>query len=400
MRSMRLKLYALFAALLLLLTDRFPETSFPRLIPWVAALLLACFALTGQGATVEPLKEKVDDLRQSILDRLFFTDPRDVFSLSTEGYYPEGPDQLGGKPNPSDHPVMQVSTPRTAYLRGVVLDEYNGRSWRNTTGGRRYLWQSPRLSQERIALFNQDLPPESVSADFTEPLNVSVRMLSDSASTLFVPQRIRDLTTGGEMVPYFSNASELFITRNLQSGDTWRVSAPMPIAGDAGLGTFLDLCATMDDPGWEAARERYTSLPSHLEQPVYALAASVSAAGNTPYEKVMALRTYLSREFYDGMNYRNFGQTRELPMDTVVETFVTFDATGIHPAIANPLPKAAQLVVQATAVREEMFMEAAAEWDESKLTAALCQDPLVQDFTRVRAVAGDIMRYNAQFVRK
>ena len=106
------------------------------------------------------------------------------------------------------------------------------------------------------------------------------------------------------------------------------------------------------------------------------------------------------REFYDVMNYRNFGQTRELPMDTVVETFVTFDATGIHPAIANPLPKAAQLVVQATAVREEMFMEAAAEWDESKLTAALCQDPLVQDFTRVRAVAGDIMRYNAQFVRK
>ena len=288
---------ALGAALLLLLTDRFPETSIPRLIPWVAALLLACFALTSQGATVEPLKEKVDDLRQSILDRLFFTDPRDVFSLSTEGYYPEGPDQLGGKPNPSDHPVMQVSTPRTAYLRGVVLDEYNGRSWRNTTGGRRYLWQSPRLSQERIALFNQDLPPESVSADFMEPLNVSVRMLSDSASTLFVPQRIRDLTTGGEMVPYFSNASELFITRNLQSGDTWRVSAPMPIAGDAGLGTFLDLCATMDDPGWEAARERYTSLPSHLEQPVYALAASVSAAGNTPYEKVMALRNYLSRGF-------------------------------------------------------------------------------------------------------
>ncbi len=106
------------------------------------------------------------------------------------------------------------------------------------------------------------------------------------------------------------------------------------------------------------------------------------------------------REFYDVMNYRNFGQTRELPMDTVVETFVTFDATGIHPAIANPLPKAAQLVVQATAVREEMFMEAAAEWDESKLTAALCQDPLVQDFTRVRAVAADIMRYNAQFVGK
>jgi hypothetical protein len=34
------------------------------------------------------------------------------------------------------------------------------------------------------------------------------------------------------------------------------------------------------------------------------------------------------------------------------------------------------------------------------LTAALCQDPLVQDFTRVRDVAKEIMDYNLQFVKK
>ena len=106
------------------------------------------------------------------------------------------------------------------------------------------------------------------------------------------------------------------------------------------------------------------------------------------------------RQFYDVMNYRNYGQTRELPMDTVVETFVTFDATGVHPAIANPLPSAARLVVQATALREEMFMEAAMEWDTDKLTAALCQDPLVQDFTRIRDVSREIMNYNQQFIKK
>ncbi|MBR5752251.1 MAG: hypothetical protein IKX84_07655, partial [Clostridia bacterium] len=117
-----------------------------------------------------------------------------------------------------------------------------------------------------------------------------------------------------------------------------------------------------------------------------------------PDRVIEALRG--GRQFYDVMNYRNFGQTRELPMDTVVETFVTFDATGVHPAIANPLPGAARLVVQATALREEMFMEAAVEWDENKLTAALCQDPLVQDFTRIRDVSRDIMNYNRQFVRE
>ena len=79
---------------------------------------------------------------------------------------------------------------------------------------------------------------------------------------------------------------------------------------------------------------------------------------------------------------------------------VTFDATGVHPAIANPLPKAAQAIVLPTALREELFMEAAAEWNAQKLTSAICVDPLVQDFTRVRDVVKDIMDYNAQWLPK
>jgi alpha-galactosidase/6-phospho-beta-glucosidase family protein len=106
------------------------------------------------------------------------------------------------------------------------------------------------------------------------------------------------------------------------------------------------------------------------------------------------------REFYDVMNYRNLGQVRELALDTVVETMCTFDGTGVHPAIANPLPKAAQAIVIPTALREEMFMEAAMEWDANKLTAALCVDPLVNDFLRVRDVVKELMDYNAQFLPK
>lgn len=106
------------------------------------------------------------------------------------------------------------------------------------------------------------------------------------------------------------------------------------------------------------------------------------------------------RPFYDVMNYRNLGQVRELPLNTVVETFVNVDATGFHPAIANPLPAAAQSIVIPTAMREKLFMEAAMEWSEEKLTSALCTDPLVQDFTRVRDVAKEILAYNAQFLPK
>lgn len=106
------------------------------------------------------------------------------------------------------------------------------------------------------------------------------------------------------------------------------------------------------------------------------------------------------RKYKDVCNYRNLGQVRELPKDFVVETFNTFDATGVHPVIASPLPKAAQQIVIPTALREELFIEAAMEWDAGKLTAALCSDPLVQDFTRVRDVVKDLMDYNAQFLPK
>lgn len=106
------------------------------------------------------------------------------------------------------------------------------------------------------------------------------------------------------------------------------------------------------------------------------------------------------RTYYDTANYRNLGQVRELPLDTVVETQMTFDGTGVHPAIANPLPKAAASIVQATATREELFMEAAMEWNAQKLTSALAIDPLVQDFRKVRDVVKDIMDYNAKWLPK
>ena len=289
---------ALAVLLVLIMTERFAETSRARVLPCAAVLVLLAYLiarLLGGSVSYAPLKEKADEWRQSVMDRLFFTEPRDVFSLASEGYYPQGTGQLGGKPDPDDHVVMQVSSPRTAYLRGVVMDWYDGHAWRNTTGGRRYLWQSRRYDQERTLLFDQLLPVSAVQNSMSEPRDVSVRMLSDSASTLFVPQRIRDIKPGGELVPYFSNASEIFITRNLQASDTYSVSAPLYQAGDPGLGTLIAVCADFDDPGYDSAVRTYTSLPDHLEAPVWTLAADVVAASHTPYDQALALQNWLRR---------------------------------------------------------------------------------------------------------
>ena len=103
---------ALTAVFVFILLDRHPSTSPVRLFLFASLLVLAAWLLTpAGGVTVEPMKEKADELRQMILDRLFYTEPRDVFSISSEGYYPQGTGQLGGTPELNDRPVMQVSAP-------------------------------------------------------------------------------------------------------------------------------------------------------------------------------------------------------------------------------------------------------------------------------------------------
>ena len=288
---------ALAAVLTLLMTSRFEDTPALRVLPWAAALTALAFLLTGSGPADNPLKEKADEIRQAILDRLFFTEARDVFSLYSVGFSPQGPDQLGGKPNPSENPVMQVSTPKKVYLRGAVYNRYTGHGWQNTTGGRRYLWQSRMMAETRAALFDEKLPPDAVQNSLSEAQRVQVRMLTGSASTLFVPQRVRELNPGGETVPYFSNSSEIFITRDLEAGDTWEVSAPLYSASDPGIGPLTEVCAMIDDPRWDTVRSTYTELPGHLEKPVQDLADEITAMAQTPYEKAMALQNYLTRNY-------------------------------------------------------------------------------------------------------
>ncbi len=153
---------------------------------------------------------------------------------------------------------------------------------------------------------------------------------------------------------------------------------------------------------YDRIEDRTTSVKRLREQITIPLETGVMPAFRVSDEHPDRVIEALSggRPFYDVVNYRNLGQVRELPNDIVVETFVNFDATGAHPAIANPLPYAAQNIVIPTALREQMFMEAAMEWDVNKLAAAIAEDPLVQDFTKVRKVAQEILDYNAQFITK
>ena len=276
------------------------ELAFRRVLPLALILVLAAFLLIpAGGVTYEPLKELAQEVRQTVYDYLFFTESRNEFSLAAEGYYPLGKEQLGGKAEPRNSPVMEVRTNQTVYLRGAVKDEYTGRVWINATGGRRYLYTLPQNGALRSSLFDLNLPKaELLKSSLMQEKSVTVKMVASSASTLFLPQRMRGLEMlSSGMVPYFNNASDVFITRDLAQGDMYRVNAAIVGAGDAGLSTLIDACQSESDPNATGVYQRYTQLPEHLQQQVYELAARMTVGAQTPYEKAMAIQTYLQHYY-------------------------------------------------------------------------------------------------------
>ena len=285
------------AALSVYARERAEGTPLRRTLPILLAITaLAAFIVPPSGVTVPPLKEAADNLRQTILDYFFFTEPRNIFTLASEGYYPQGADQLGGKPELSDHAVMTVETDRTVYLRGAVMNAYDGHSWRDTTGGRRYLWVSPRWRADRERLFDEKLPAGAELPAQT----VRITLETDSASSLFVPQRVRSLAVSGNLVPYFNNASEIFATRDQTPGDAYAVSAPLLTGGENGAAEFVAACAPLGDPARDAeVAAVYTALPDHLRDPnavevdVYALARDITRGRETPYDRALAIRDWL-----------------------------------------------------------------------------------------------------------
>ncbi len=271
-----------------------------RVLPMAAiAVALAFLILPAGRVAIKPLEQFAEDVRRTIYDYLFFTEPRNVFSLAAEGYYPQGHSQLGGPATPTNHMVMTVRTPRSTLLRGVIKDEYTGRIWRDTTGGRRYLYISPRWRSLRDALLNSNLPNANLAGAtaLLAPQSVSVTIETASASTLFTPQRVKDLAAQSDMVVYFNNASELFVTRDLKAGDAYTVQATLMQGGDPGLGTLVDAAQTTPDVNYAELNDRYTALPGHLEQQVYDMALRITENYQTPYDKALAINNYLSRYY-------------------------------------------------------------------------------------------------------
>ncbi|MDO5022504.1 MAG: transglutaminase domain-containing protein [Eubacteriales bacterium] len=280
-------------------------------------LALLAGAIAPQYPKTQPqLKEQADSLRQFINDYFFFTDSRTAFSLKNEGWQNMPDEGLGGIPNPPNAPVLEVSVEGKAWLRGTIKDHYNGRAWYDTMSDRRYGVHSNRFDALRKDLFNWNLPAQQRQPEKT----IKVNVLRESASTLFVPQRVRKLDVGAKMVPYFNQASELFVTRNLIPGNSYTVSYEDYSAGDR-LKTLADNLSLQTDPNYAAMQQKYTQLPPHLTPDgIVARLASLMAKGATkPYD--------IAKNIMDSLknNYRYTLQVKQTPQDTDFVAHFLFD---------------------------------------------------------------------------
>lgn len=314
---------ALVALLLLVSQTSHEKTNLLEVLPLATLVVtLAMLLLPAGQVAVEPLYQKAMELKQTISDYLFFTDPRNVFTLGAYGYYPQGNTRLGGPAEPSEYPVMTVKTDGRTLLRAVSKDEYTGLTWRDTSSGRRYLYVSPRWQSLRQSVFLEKLPDEAVRAASTllDEHAVSIQIQNTATSTLFTPTFLRRFSAQNNMAAYFNDASELFTTRDLQREDRYTVFAPLLEGGSTQLGALVAAVPKGTDAYYQDMLTRYLQLPEHLKgtsdaQRMLNDVNDMTASASTPYEKACAIMRHLQR-------YYRYTLTPDVPPDS--QDFVTY----------------------------------------------------------------------------
>ncbi len=291
---------ALVAILLQMSTEAHERIQPLHVLPMALGVVLLTLILLPAGkVTIGFMEKAASDLKQRISDYLFFTEPRNVFTIGSYGYYPMGSGQLGGAVEPSEFPVMMVKTDRKTLLRAIVKDEYTGRSFHDTSSAKRYLYINPRWLSQRQRAFLEEMPGDSIqtASNLLDEKAITVQMQNKAVSTLFTPVFLRSLNMPGDMVPYFNDASELFITRDLEIGDRYTVFTPVFEGGDTGLNTLVSAAANTQDDYYDEFLSLYSQLPDHLEQKLFDDVFNIVQNAETPYDKALTIMNYLKKYY-------------------------------------------------------------------------------------------------------
>ncbi|MDO4549025.1 MAG: transglutaminase domain-containing protein [Clostridia bacterium] len=273
------------------------KTAYVRAIPTALIVaLLAIMLIPSGNPTWQPLEQAAQKVRDMFNDYFFYTDPRTTYSISSDGFQPMG-EVLGGPADPDLSNVMIVETDDTLLLRGSIKRTYTTYSWTESAINSRYVFIDPMRRAIRDGVFDIDKLEGLDVSGALERVNALVTVVSESISTLFVPHRLIDLDISLDLAAYFSTSGEVFITRGVQPSDTYGIDAYIQTGDTRAMRQLVVSASGRADDDYESIRQAYTELPAGIEDGVYRLAQTITQNAITPYDKALALDSYLKENY-------------------------------------------------------------------------------------------------------
>jgi len=240
---------------------------------------------------------------------------------------------LSGAANLSSVPVMDVTSEEPHYWRAVVLDQYTGAGWTDTTetSARQRAEEPPALRSTPYLLRHEITQTitvayngETVLFSAGQPIATSVdaeihfttlpegnpipnellaaltrsaaqgETVADalSAAPDSAPPSAGDSSSDSSEGPPMAEISILYAAGALRDGTSYEMVSSVSHAGENTLRS-----APRVYPNW--VRERYLQLPKGVPERVKALAKDVAASATNPYDKAAAIQAYLRRIPYD-----------------------------------------------------------------------------------------------------
>ena len=294
----RLNVYYIAPALvaLIMMFSRINQDDNRYVAAMPIALLSVGIALAlvpKMGAVSPALQQFSHTLRSIVSDYVSFSDSRTLYSLQSDGYQAMS-GQLGGPATPSDYPILSIRADEKLLLRGAIKREYTGNLWVDSGVSSRNLYVSPLRASLRDQVFGLDLPQNLQSSPALHQTNADVRFLSRGTSTLFLPHRISRLNAEADMVTYFNTSGEVFITRSVRAGDTYSFSAYVADEHWYGMDEYLTSLETAQP---SIVTNSYLQLPHKIVTDVYGLTYSIVSGKSTPYQKALAIESYLKGNY-------------------------------------------------------------------------------------------------------
>ena len=267
--------------------------------PALLLALLAFWIAPVENTTWGPLENLAESVRSVVEDYIRFTEERIAFSINEEGYDRAGMigddvvAMLGGPADPAEEPVMRVQADGELLLRGTIKRTYTGYSWVDDVPKARYLYYDFTHRGTRSDVFDAENTEDVAGFSLH---SARVEMLSEGTSTLFVPAQLAGFDMSLADAVYYNSAGEIFLTREVQPGDSYAFLARTPDSREA-LISAVQQHQNDQDAAYERMLSEYTALPGGIDSRVYALAVELTGGTNNAAEKAYAIQDHLAKNY-------------------------------------------------------------------------------------------------------